>query len=640
MISYIRSILLCLLLSIAVSGEPLDWKLVNPGPTNAALNSIVWTGDKLVAVGQNEILTSIDGSAWTKYQISDPAGDAVMLTQVIFSGTLLLVVGNVPGVAWVSQDGNRWNRTTLGFPIVVSKLIWTGKEFVGFARLLNGSHQSDVFIISKDGLNWRNIPISAEGTSFRDIVWTGKRYVAVGTRTTPINAKMAEVNFFAQSQVLPAKLDVPIAAYSDDGESWTIVELPHETPPYDSPIQVVWTGRQLIAVGMNGGICTSSDGDSWDLKNPAHEKVGVACAVWTGSELVAVGTDSSRHQGPPQAAFYTSPGAIAWNRRNPALTGFAPLRSIVWTGAQFVAVGQAGMIETSPDGSEWTLRSPLGATKSLSKIATNGSLLVAVGDGVVLTSTDSSKWTTQSTPADFKVKSVAWIGSGFVAVGGNGRIFTSPDAKTWTSQESGIKHPLYDVAWTGAIAVAVGGYQSYGADSTMVLTSSDGKEWHRESLPEELLDLHSVTWTGSQLVAVGDNGSVARSPDGHHWTKVHGKAYDPMLYSVAWSGKTYVAVGVAGVSGKKAGLVSTDGEIWNEANIPTIVNLRAVAWCGDQFIAVGERGIVCASSDGVNWESMYSAQDMRSILWTGTRIVSVGEYGVVSVSEPTPQVKP
>ena len=269
------------------------------------------------------------------------------------------------------------------------------------------------------------------------------------------------------------------------------------------------------------------------------------------------------------------------------------------------------------------MRSPIGTTKNLSKIATNGSLLVAVGDGVVITSKNGDEWQVESVPSDFKANSVVWIGSCFIAVGEEGSIFSSPDGKTWTAQISGVKHPIYDVVWTGNTAVAVGGYAS-----PLVLTSPDGMSWNKEALPEGLMDFRSAVWTGSQLIAVGNNGTIATSLDGRLWRKVHGETYDPMLYGIAWSGKGFVAVGVT-IYGKYSGLTSADGEVWSDSRIPAVRNIYAVAWCRDHFTAIGESGGAWTSVDGRHWETTYSGQDLKSIFWTGTRVIAVGNNGIV-----------
>lgn len=74
----------------------------------------------------------------------------------------------------------------------------------------------------------------------------------------------------------------------------------------------------------------------------------------------------------------------------------ANLSGVVWSGSQFVAVGYAGTIVTSPDGHTWTTQTS-GTSNDLSGVAWSGSRseFVAVGKaGTILTSPDGSTWTT------------------------------------------------------------------------------------------------------------------------------------------------------------------------------------------------------------------------------------------------------
>jgi len=48
-----------------------------------------------------------------------------------------------------------------------------------------------------------------------------------------------------------------------------------------------------------------------------------------------------------------------------------------------------------------------------------------------------------------------------------------------------------------------------------ILTSPDGIAWTRRT---SSANLDGVTWTGTQLAAVGVGGAVATSPDGVTWT--------------------------------------------------------------------------------------------------------------------------
>jgi hypothetical protein len=88
-------------------------------------------------------------------------------------------------------------------------------------------------------------------------------------------------------------------------------------------------------------ILTSPDGMTWTPHSLGRQII-LNSVTWavpsTGSgtgQLVAVG-----------ASIQTSPDGEIWTSRTSGTTNF--LRSVTWTGTQFVAVGQGGVILTSP----------------------------------------------------------------------------------------------------------------------------------------------------------------------------------------------------------------------------------------------------------------------------------------------------
>src|SRR3954467_3126249 len=88
----------------------------------------------------------------------------------------------------------------------------------------------------------------------------------------------------------------------------------------------------------------------------------------------------------------------------------------------------------------------------------------------------------------------------------SGLVLTTPAQSVWTARSSGTTNYLNSVTWTGSQFVAVGG---------SILTSPDGINWTSRSSP--VCCLNAVTWAGSQLVAVGGTISGA-DPDPNPYT--------------------------------------------------------------------------------------------------------------------------
>ena len=216
-------------------------------------------------------------------------------------------------------------------------------------------------------------------------------------------------------------------------------------------------GDQVVAVGAGGTVMNSSDLVNWDTPSSgvAHLLRSVA---WSGSRFVAVGDDSATGE----AVILSSDDAANWTVRKTAgectATGCAApaiLSSVIWTGTQFVAVGQ-------------TVLSPGGP------------------HALVLTSADGATWLQQAagtvalgTASESAFQSVVWSGSQFVAVGygpdGNAAAWTSADGDTWTWRtiQGTPNQVLRDLTWAGGRYVAVGWS---GASGTM-FRSTDGVTW-------------------------------------------------------------------------------------------------------------------------------------------------------------------
>ena len=614
-----------------------EWHLVNPLITPNQLTSVIWTGTQFVAVGNlGTVLASQDGTNWSTYRISDPVG-LLDVGPIASSGKQIVAAGNVIGIIWLSEDARQWRKIELGLPVTISKLIWTGQEYcaVGFLAKVQkgggGSLPSNVFLSSKDGVHWTSKPIEIGGrVQINGIAWTGKRYLITGTRKSGMNNTLDLINFFFYRKVFSTTFET-FVANSTDGNSWKTSVLT-KSERIERPT-VVWSGTRAMVVEARGALYLSDDGVSWNTTQAIKGMSGsdeIYTILRTEKGLLAFGNLETTDL-PRRAAVLTSPDGVAWSRHVLAASDPYQLQSAAWNGSQFVAVGSGGLIQSSTDGENWTIHSPIGYTKKLSKIVSNGTLLVAVGDGAVLTSPDGKNWSL-SHPPGFKAESVAWSGAMFIAVGGE-KIFTSSDAKTWHSQKVEEPGSLTDVISTGNLIVAVGATSKMDRNVSCVLTSTDGVHWNDEKAPQDILRLCGITWTGTQFVAVGDNSGIAISKDGHNWKKVHGQDYLPLLYSVAWSGSRLVAVGVGDYQ-KPVGYVSTDGESWSGIDVPLHGNMYGVTWCGNQFVAGGEYGIF-TSKDGIQWElnSVPAGRSFNGAIKKDNAIFVVGWDGVIVSAE-------
>lgn len=223
------------------------------------------------------------------------------------------------------------------------------------------------------------------------------------------------------------------------------------------------------------------------------------------------------------------------------------LANIIFGGGQYVAVGAAGAILTSPDGVVWTSRSS-NVIDDLALITYGNSVYVIAGSSYVLTSNDAINWekhqvnwcNAQSNCGS--TSSIAFGNGIFVAVGGTGvyNIQVSTDGINWnyvgTGEAPGNPNflgfnwgsTLY--GWT-SVAYGNGRFVAVG-DHGMITTSVDGINW--TVVQQSGANLWSVAYGPSAgFVAVGDNETLLASQDGINWASV----YSGSFYN--WSGLGY-----------------------------------------------------------------------------------------------------
>ena len=328
---------------------------------------------------------------------------------------------------------------------------------------------------------------------------------------------------------------------------------------------------------------------------------------------------NSRGESSPSSEVSATPAlGFSWTTRVPG-SGCAcngGLKGAVWSGSQFVAIGSYGVVYTSPDGVQWTLRSTNEPTFHLNDVLWTGAEYVAGGIVVVgsnqngfpiyspmfLTSADGITWARRT---------ATWDGQSIV----------TGDATTQVTS----------IAWSGTSFVAIMGLGIY--------SSNDGIAWiyRGDAGPAR------VVWSNNQfLLASQQDGTLKNSPDGVTWqTKLTlGSSYD--LNDIAYSGSKFAGAGV----GPAWGLIarSTDLISWNilEWNSGVATKLERIMWDGAQFVAVGylvksfannsTADAVLASSNGDDWTEAYlgnAFHKLLAIVSSGTRYVVVGDDGAI-----------
>lgn len=434
---------------------------------------------------------------------------------------------------------------------------------------------------------------------------------------------------------------------------WTWI---NPSPQGDVLYDNVWDGTQIVAVGANGRIMTSSDGLSWTMRDSGADDT-LRSVAWSGTRLVAGGYSGT---------IVTSDDGQTWVKRKTPASSSSSL-SIIWDGAQFISVGRYRTIMKSADGVSWVLMSSSNSGSfynELVGVAYSGTLYVAVSKGgAVLTSNDSSNWTEVNAGIADTLTTIVWNGSVFVAGSTSNKVYVSGDGVSWVSHSVDATYTstyitdmyvsggdIYavaqgaldnDVFVSGNGGVSWTAYQSGAASGLYGITKTDAN-WNVVGNAGVIANASNVSsWAsassgvtkrlsaiakngdGSIIVAAG-SGATLYSTDGVTWNEVlHPFMY---FYGIAYGNGIFAVVGSSGVI-----KTSPDGMNWTSVNSTTFNQLNSIVWDGTQFIAVGESGTIVSSPDGTNWteQSSGTAEELDHITWSGSEYVAVGSSGVI-----------
>ena len=405
-------------------------------------------------------------------------------------------------------------------------------------------------------------------------------------------------------------------------------------------------GTFTLTIADNDG--STAMGSQWTLQNPlpTNEKLmGVATAV---TALTPTQVTTTVAVGSSGAILYTSDGGVTWNK---VLTGIktsfnavAAHSAVGSSPAAFVAVGDGGLVMTSPDGVVWTYHSTSGDKALHSVVWANSlSLFVAVGDkGIIYSSLDGTNWIYQASGVTFDLAAVTFANSLLVAVGQNGAVTTSDgvpssvdQSQVWTSGgNAGATTYLRGISFRAGVYVAVG-------DGGVVTTSADGLTWTKVASSGISADLRAVYPDSSNLYAVGVGGALYKSTNGTTWiASGTASVTDDLLAGGVTTGNKSLVVGNSGIMvTNNAGVTWSRLNLASGPNVTTTQTLNTVAFNGTRFVATGVKGSY-ARADHLDdfTQSLQGLIGNNTVQLTamapgsGSQLVAVGYSGAAFVS--------
>jgi hypothetical protein len=443
----------------------------------------------------------------------------------------------------------------------------------------------------------------------------------------------------------------------------------------------VWGEDRFVVAELFGEVLTSWDGVTWTDVGELPDFDRDPRLAHGNGVFVAVGKKNDVEAS--QVCY--SPDARTWSVANfPA--GVPQVRDVAFSNNQFVAVGDAGTVLTSPDGMTWA-HATVPGSPGFRHLAHDGSVWMAVstdtGSGEernVWTSINGSSWTQQAS-FGFDVYDLESKNGTLYAVGWYGGIEYSTDhGLTWQDAVT----PGTTRWSTGAMAIAPDGtflVTARAMDESglpqALLVSANGTEWSRSSAGTTFgWNVQALVYGFGRFLASADGG-VIRTSNGLYTgnsAPVAALALAPSslparsnrLYSGTatdadgdaltyyWDfglpdlirdgsstvksfdfGGTYTATlrvfdGKGGLSTvTQAVSVSDPIRQFTQRVSGTSLNLEAIATNGSVLVVAGDDGVILTSTDGTAWTprtlpGFLDNMTFRAALWDGGKFIIAG----------------
>ena len=403
---------------------------------------------------------------------------------------------------------------------------------------------------------------------------------------------------------------------------------------YPNFSDVIATDTGFVAVG-DCLVSVSRDGLSWPINRLPGPRCGLKSIAKNGAALVAVANGG--------AVFVSQDGGVTWSQGDSGTV--SDLVRVVSDGSQFVAVTSLGFTLQSADGLAWSRELPLNNGLLNWTLVWNGTNYVGLGRTSALVSANGSDWrelgpsfgALRSDYSNKSISGIAWNGAQYVA-SQQDALLSSSDALTWTEtfDAFGYSHPLSKAIWDGEkfLALADQGYR--GSQGLVVMTSLDGITWQKYETGMFAGELNAVASSGAIYVAVGGfpSTTVFTSVDTRAWASQSVPDVGTLL-DVVWGAAGFVAIGYQGI------IRSTDGVNWEV--VYSGANVDAAIWTGSQYVVVGYEGILLTSSDAVTWRrtvidpadpSQLQFRSLLGIAWNGRQYLTTGtDDGIYASSD-------
>jgi PKD repeat protein len=698
----------------------LDVERLDPWETTR-LDSLIWAGDRFVGMGKWFAAVSQNGSSWTINQSRAAWGEGIVL---VWDGSAILRISHY-GVSQ-SFDGLSWTRVGDGVGLYdvgpdIYDIVWTGKELISvgkFWRLGLGLSSTEWIRTAYPDDDPYRYALA--------VAWTGERAIVVGTAgkidISPNGIDWSEAQVADRSDVdLVAVAEgddrlVAVSYYGDiaishdgfdwelhsgfghlgadiaygngrfvaqgdafgsivvstDGLSWTTYDL--EPDRITRINEVDWADNRFWALVAHR-VYSSLDGETWTEEARHDTGYGTLNGIASANGITVIvgrekSTSSVCHRGCPIIASNRD-GQWTWEVLD---SEWDPFFDITWGADRWVVVTYSGKVLVSSDLEEWEIvwdewddyMNPV----KLTRVAWNGSELLAAGAAGVISSPDGLTWQQESLPTSsyFYIYDLIWHDDYWITVGPSGMVLhgiCDPELDTpqagftyetadlvagapvrfvdtshcqmctwsWSFGDGGTAsavNPMHVFATTGTYDVALSVCNEAGCDTMTRQVEISGNAPVADFLTEKtkvnagepirLRDMSVGSPTDWEW-HFGD-GSLSRE---QHPTHTFAR---PGIYEVS-----LLASNAYG-TGQVSKLVRAGNVMAVVDDLPEDARLTDLQQGNRRWVVVGFDGFVASSLDGARWTVHESGttRNLRSVTWTGEAFVAVGD-GIIVVSD-------
>ena len=555
-----------------------------------------------------------------------------------------------------SVDGNNWENHILGFGVFCLSML-----YVPFLNKYIISCNNGKILISDDLYNWEEVSVGSTADNLSTICCTQNLIIIAGSTTNnkPIiltstdgttwtrqtsgvpttNGSINSIVYSESKGLFVAVGSQGVILTSSDGETWTSQS--SGTSSSLSKVIYVSSLELFIAIGANGVILTSPDGTTWTTRTS-----GVTVGLWTILENNSVIKIAG------QGVILTSTDGTTWTTENVAEIEYVPYGFCYSdVASKYVITGQYGMIVSSEDGQEWE-RQDIGEYYVIMGIVYAKGLYVAVcQNGLIATSPNKKDWTIRTSGVTSNINDIVYSAENnlFVAVCSDGKVLKSADGINWEVATTFNNDTLIKIKWISEKGEYIF-INNVNSSYKIYVANSDFTDIYAYNAPYTVSDIAYSPKINKFAVCFNADtapGNMAITEDFNSYDiklnpyVVHG--VNAKMNSIVYSAEQdlFVAVGKQRIPGYSTPispvpvLVSSDGNIWTKAVTPiakaTYGEKIIYSTTYEKFVVTGQDGLVGMSSDGLNWENFNSgvATILYDVIDQDLDLVFVGDSSIV-----------